>query len=104
MPLSFVSIGDVARAHVLAIESPSVQTGDEFVIHGPTTSWTEIHDFVKAEHPEICDMITQVGGTDWVWTAEVTDTEEKLDLRCESVNKEISEAIQQHLCPAGTVM
>jgi nucleoside-diphosphate-sugar epimerase len=96
LPPSFVAVQDVADAHVMAIESPSVSSGDEFVLHGPHTSWSEIGEFVRSEHPAIRPMLPEGWVFPAAWKADTRNTEEKLGLRCKAVGTAVPEVINQY--------
>jgi nucleoside-diphosphate-sugar epimerase len=97
VPPSFVAVQDVADAHIMAIESPLVATGDEFILHGPTTSWSEIGEFVRSEYPETRSKLPKGWSFPSTWKADTQNTEEKLGLRCKEVGAAISEVMNQHI-------
>ena len=95
LPPSFVAVQDVADAHVMAIESPLVSTGDEFVLHGPHKTWSEIGEFVKSSFPDARSKLPEAWSFPSTWKADTQNTEEKLGLHCKEVEAAISEVINQ---------
>jgi nucleoside-diphosphate-sugar epimerase len=96
LPPSFVAVQDVADAHIMAIESSSVASGDEFILHGPHTSWSEIGEFVRSAHPAVRYMLPEGWVFPAAWKADTRNTEAKLGLRCKEVGAAIAEVINQH--------
>jgi hypothetical protein len=80
----------------MAIESSSVIGGDGSVLHGPHTSWSEIGEFVRSEHPAVRSMLPESLAFPTAWKADTRNTEEKLGLRCKEVGAAISEVINQY--------
>lgn len=95
LPPSFVAVQDVADAHVMAIESLLVSTGDEFVLHGPHKTWSEIGEFVKLTYPNARSKLPEAWSFPSTWKADTRNTEEKLGLHCKEVEAAISEVINQ---------
>lgn len=93
--LSYVSVGDVAEAHVKALEE-GVKESTDFLVCGPPREWDDVLDLLEREYPQL-DVKLERGVKAVNFVGDTEKTERVLGIKWTSLEDVVRAVVDQQL-------
>ncbi|CZR65182.1 probable 3-beta hydroxysteroid dehydrogenase/isomerase [Phialocephala subalpina] len=93
--ITYVYVGDVAAAHVKALD-PRITESTSYLVSGPPATWKDVVDILKRDYPEIPYKIkADTPGASW--PTDTTKAVTELRMKWTSLEKIVHEVMDQQL-------
>lgn len=93
--LSYVAVGDVADAHILALR-PEAKNNASYLVSGPAGTWDDVLDIVKKDYPNLPSKL-KVGAQTVNLSGDTSKTEKDLGIEWTSLRDVVHEVVDQQL-------